>query len=289
MDDFGRIDPSLEEWDEKNYDENGVIDEDLAIYGSLSGIVGPSKMNISPHLLTTAEVSLVGDLESMVERGDLVISFLDISSRDRGAVASYFSSTIMNKEAFSICIISSRNRFKEIKQIEKLNREFLDISMNFHGIVGLSPKVTRIGNYIDIAHMLRHLVEMSFRSGVINLDQADLMVTSRGGSILVMSWGAARPGGNPAASSVKDALSILLCDVDLSTVRKALVNVVGSNDLALEDSLVAAEVLRKRVRDNARIIWGVKIHQDFGDDMEVFLILSTTPMELLLHWYSNQR
>jgi cell division protein FtsZ len=130
---------------------------------------------------------------------------------------------------------------------------------------------------------------MTFRSGVINLDQADLLSTSRGGSALIMTWGAARPGGNPAATSTKDALSNALCDIDLSTVRKALINVTGSSDLALEDSLVASEVLRKRTKDNARIIWGVNILQDLGEDMEVFIILSTTPMELLLHWYSNQK
>jgi cell division protein FtsZ len=113
------------------------------------------------------------------------------------------------------------------------------------------------------------------------------MLTSKGGSILVMTWGAARPGGNRAATSVKDALTKPLCDIDLRSVRKALVNVVGSGDLTLEDSLVASEVLRRRVKDKSHIIWGVSLVEGMEDDMEVFLILSTTPMELLLHWYSS--
>ncbi|MGA1848530.1 MAG: hypothetical protein ACMUHB_04235 [Thermoplasmatota archaeon] len=287
MDDFGKLGPMEDVWDEVPFDEETLIDEDRAIYGSLTGVVRTSGMKSSPHLLRPEEVEQVTEMEASVDKGDLVISFMDISSRDIAPKASYFSTLVMNRDAFSLCFLSSKGSFKDIKEIEKLNREFLDLTMNFHGLVALSPRITRIGNYIDIAHMLRHLVEMNFRSGVINLDQADMLTTSRAGSILVMTWGAARPGGNPAATSVKDALSNQLCDIDLKTVRKALVNVVGSRELTLEDSLVASEVLRKRVRPNARIIWGVNILEDHMEDMEVFLILSTTPMELLLHWYSR--
>jgi hypothetical protein len=287
MEDFGKLGPQEDVWDEAPFDEEMLIDEDRAIYGSLTGVVRTSGTKSSPHLLRPEEVELVTEMETYVDKGDLVISLLDISSREQAPMASYFSSLVMNRDAFSLCFLTSRGIFKDIKEIEKLNREFLDLSMNFHGLVGLSPKITRIGNYIDIAHMLRHLVEMNFRSGVINLDQADMLTTSRAGSILVMTWGAARPGGNPAATSVKDALLNKLCDIDLKTVRKALVNVVGSRELTLEDSLVASEVLRKRVKPNARIIWGVNILENYEEDMEVFLILSTTPMELLLHWYSR--
>jgi len=287
MDDLEIIGPLVEVRDDIPLDEDMMIDEDLTIYGSLTGVVKNPGTKYSPHLLRPEEIELADGMISAVEKGDLVISLIDISSREKAPIASYFSTMVMNKDAFSLCFLTSKGIYRDIKELEKMNREFLDISMNFHGLVGISPKITRTGNYINIAHMLRHLVEMNFRSGVINLDQADMLTTSRAGSVLVMTWGAARPGGNPAATSVKDALANQLCDIDLGTVRKALVNVVGSKDLTLEDSLVASEVLRKRIRHNARIIWGVSILQDHEDDMEVFLILSTTPMELLLHWYSG--
>ncbi|MFW3147054.1 MAG: hypothetical protein ACMUIE_09615 [Thermoplasmatota archaeon] len=288
MDSFRSIGPEEPVWDEIPFGEKELLDEDRAIYSSLSGVRNPSKNQISPHLLKPEDADIVENLEDQVETGDLVLSIVECSSSDKLLMASYFSSRVISKDAFSICFITRKAPFRDVKEVEVLNREFLDLSMKFHGVVGISPRVVRSGNFINIAHMIRHLVEMNFRSGVINLDQADLLITSKGGSVLVMTWGAARPGGDPAATSVKDALTNQLCDLDLSTVRKALVNVVGSQELSLEDSLLASEVLRKRVRKNARIIWGVNIVQDIGEDMEVFLILSTTPMELLLHWYSRQ-
>jgi hypothetical protein len=261
MSDFKTLGPAIQTWNEEELDVEDMIGEEKAIYSSLSGAVDPSKAPVSPHLLRPEEVDAIDDMEEQVSRGDLVLSFLDIASREKAMMAAYFSTLVIAKEAFSLCMLSSNKAFKDFKQLEKLNREFLDLSMSFHGLVGLSKK---------------------------DLDQADLLSTSKGGSALIMTWGAARPGGNPAATSTKDALSNPLCDIDLSTVRKALVNVTGPSDLALEDSLVASEVLRKRTRDNARIIWGVNILQDLSDDMEVFIILSTTPMELLVHWYSWQ-
>lgn len=268
---------------------NEILDEDRLIYSSLSGIPETSRMKISPHLLRKEEVDMVDNMEEEIEKGDLVLSFVSSPFRDGSSLASYFSSRVINREAFSLCFMTRRGGFKDVKEVEFLNRELLDLSMCFHGIVALPRRVVSSGNYIDIAHMIRHLVEMNFNSGVINLDQADLLTTSRAGSILVMTWGAARPAGDPAATSVKDALMNPLCEIDLPSVRKALVNVVGSNELTLQDSLVASEVLKKQIRPNARLIWGVSMVQDIGEDMEVFLILSTTPMELLLHWYSNQR
>ncbi|MBN1540000.1 MAG: hypothetical protein JW939_07635, partial [Candidatus Thermoplasmatota archaeon] len=266
-----------------------VIEEDRALYRTLSGVNNHARRNRAAHLLRSDEVNRVDAMAEEVERGDMVLSLMDFGTRGVFFPVSYFSSRVMAREAFSICLASSRDRFKGFEHVEALNRDILDLSMDLNGIVGLSPQVTGTGNFIDVAHMIRHLAELTFRSGVINLDQADLLTTSKGGSMLVMTWGAARAGGDPAATSTKDALSNPLCDIDLSTVRRSLVNVIGSKDLTLEDSLVASDVLRKRVKHNCRIIWGVNIVEDMVEDMEVFLILATTPIELLTHWYSKQK
>ncbi|MBN1390426.1 MAG: hypothetical protein JXA22_07280 [Candidatus Thermoplasmatota archaeon] len=288
MDDFSMLGPGLLVKGQEDLDEEALLGEDRRIYETLSGIADPLRRNTSAHLLSSGEVDRIDVMSEAVERGDLVLSMIDIGSRERIVHASHFSSRVMSRDAFSLCLVSKMRRFRDFKEVQFLNRELLDLSMGFHGVVCLSPRVTMTGSSIDIAHMIRHLTEMTFRSGVINLDQADLMTTLKGGSMLVMTWGAARPGGDPATTSIKDALSNPLCQIDLSTVRKALVNVAGSSELTLEDSLVASEVLRKRVRPDCRIIWGVSVVEENGEDQEVFLILATTPMELLTHWYSIQ-
>lgn len=243
---------------------------------------------LSPHSVSVQDFDLVQKLLDGINPGDMVISMIDIASVDRILPARFFSGEVLNLGGSSFCIALNKGRFKSIHDLELMNKEYLDLGLQFNGVIALPPKVIKHRRYMDIANLIRHLSKMMFSPGVVNLDHADLLITSRGGTVLTMTWGVAQPGGNGAATSVNDALTNPLCQVDLATVRKALVNVVGGADLSLEDSLVAAEVLKRRIREDARIIWGVTLIDENEEDMEVFLILATTPLELLLHWYSGQ-
>ncbi|MGA1822461.1 MAG: hypothetical protein ACMUIG_08035 [Thermoplasmatota archaeon] len=256
--------------------------KDKANLGNQSGSV------LSPHSVTVRDYDLVQRLLEGINPGDMVISIIDIGSVDRILPARYFSGEVLNLGGSSFCIALNRGRFKSIRDLELMNKEYLDLGLQFNGVIALPPKVIKQHRYMDIANIVRHLAKMMFAPGVVNLDHADLLITSRGGTVLTMTWGVAQPGGNGAATSVNDALTNPLCQVDLATVRKALVNVVGGANLSLEDSLVAAEVLKRRIREDARIIWGVTLIDENEEDMEVFLILATTPLELLLHWYSGR-
>ena len=241
----------------------------------------------SAHQLKDSEVQVLDGLGDLIGRGDMVLIFMDMDRKMGHISAQYLSEMSISQGAFSLGFLIKTGQFKGIREIEDLNRDLISLSGSFNGLTAIPPSVTREGRNVDIAHMIRHLTDMAFTPGIVNLDHADLMLTSKGGALLIMTWGAAIPGGNRATTSVKDALTRSLCDLDLRSVRKALVNVVGSGDLTLEDSLVASEALRKRIRPNANIIWGVSLVDGMEEDMEVFLILATTPMELLLHWYSK--
>lgn len=286
-----------EEWDIITDIDHDTMDSDIEVldgmkegdplFSSLSGKGLGNNHHTSAHQLSDRDVQIMDDVLEMIGRGDMVLLLMDMDRRDGHINGSYLSERAMSAGAFCLGFVMRTGEFRDIKHIEDLNRELLNLSLSFNGLVGIPPRVTREGRNVDLAHLIRHLTEMAFTPGIVNLDHADMMLTSKGGSMLLMTWGAAKPGGNRAATSVKDALTKSLCDIDLGSVRKALVNVVGSGDLTLEDSLLASGVLAKRVRKNAHIVWGVSLVEGLEDDMEVFLILATTPMELLVHWYSS--
>jgi cell division GTPase FtsZ len=285
------------EWETVTDTDHDTLDSDISalegmkegepLFSSLGGPGKGQRIRSTAHQLNDEDIQLMDDLAENIERGDMVLMIMDMDRKIGHACAQYLSERVIGKGSFSLGFVIKTGDFKDIRQIEDMNRELITLSGYFNGLAAVPPRVTKEGRNIDLAHMIRHLTDMAFTPGIVNLDHADLMLTSKGGSILIMTWGAARPGGDRAATSVKDALTRSLCDVDLRSVRKALVNVVGSGDLTLEDSLVASEYLKKRVRSNAHIIWGVSLIDGMEDDMEVFLILATTPMELLLHWYGK--
>ena len=243
---------------------------------------------LSPHSISNQEHDNVERLMEDIGPGDLVLSFIEAGSADPVAPASFFSHQVIERDGFSICYVLNKGRISSYSMLEKLNREYQKLTLHFHGIVAIPPRITNYGRYIDIARSIRHLSEMVFCPGMVNLDHADLSILSRGGNVLVITIGSAQPGGIAAATSVDDALINPMCDIELGNIRKAIVNVVGNEKMTLEDSLVAAEVLKKRIKGDARIIWGVTLGEDHDDEMEVFIILATTPVELLTHWYSME-
>ncbi len=245
------------------------------------------KQASNPFMLSNRDAELLEHLEEPVTTGDLVLFLCDVHCRESHVLAFSLSDRVMAKQALSLCLLFRDDRPLRFDSLEELNKDYLRFNVHFNGVVGLSPLVSRGGIYVELANLVRHLAHFSFRPGLVNLDQADLLVTSKGGTVLVMTYGCERPGGNPAATSAMDALENPLCDVDLTSVRKALVSIIGNDCLSVEDSLVASEVLKKRIRNDARIIWGVTVVHDPEQEMEVFLVLATTPMELLTHWYSR--
>ena len=244
---------------------------------------------ISPILLKEKEMRAVEAMLEGIYEGDLVICLIDSDSGDKVIPLSFFSSTCISRGAFCLCMVSKRGTFRSISSLEEMNRMILDLNRYFHGVVCLSPAVHRERRFLELAHLLRHLSDLVFRPGIVNLDLADLMITSKGGTALTMTWGVAQPGGSASRSSIKNALSNALCDVDLSSVRKAMIHVISNRDLTLFDSLEGTEYLRSRIKDNARMIWGVTLTDEMDEDMEILLILATTPIELLLHWYGRSR
>ncbi len=291
---LGKMDPKVKYSDLKvsrlitpgitNLDVGGSLEDDQGLF---SDSLFKSKRNLSTMLISDEDSRKIDSLLEGLEKSDLVLTLIDADSKEMIIPASIFSHKAIGIGCLSLCIILRKEFFRDIGHVHEVNRTYLELSMGFHGAFAIPPPILNHGEYLLIAHGIRHLTQMMFRSGLVNLDHADLLMISRGGRVLIMTWGSAAPGGDPSATSIDDALTNPMCYVDLTTVKKALVNVVGSGDLKLEDSLVSSEVLKRRIMKDARIIWGVTIDEDPDEDLEVFIVLSTTPLELLLHWYSR--
>jgi len=67
-----------------------------------------------------------------------------------------------------------------------------------------------------------------------------------------------------AMEAVENALTSPLLDIDISTSTKALVNVLGGNDLTLKEAELIVETVASKINDEAHIIWGAMIDDDMG-------------------------
>lgn len=128
------------------------------------------------------------------------------------------------------------------------------------------------------------LTDMLTRSGLVNVDYADLRtILNEGGVSLIGVGDAVGKPKERIEDAVEEALnSPLLGRIDLRDASGALVRVVGGPDMNLEEAAEAAEIITERIRPDARLIWGCSIEPDMGGKVKILLIVTGARSQYVL-------
>ena len=82
-------------------------------------------------------------------------------------------------------------------------------------------------------------------------------------------------GTNRAVIAVENALKSPLLDADLSTAKKALVNVIGGSNLTLREAESIFREVADRINPEAMLKWGARIDEDMKkDSVKVMVVIS---------------
>jgi len=112
-----------------------------------------------------------------------------------------------------------------------------------------------------LSNATKGIVEMVTKPGMVNLDFADLKSVLKDSGYAVIGVGealAAQPN-NRALIGIENTLKSPLLDVDLSTARRALVNIIGGEDLTLREAEMIFQEVASRISDEAMLKWGARI------------------------------
>jgi cell division protein FtsZ len=108
--------------------------------------------------------------------------------------------------------------------------------------------------------------------GVINLDFADVTTVMRGRGVALMGIGMGE-GPDAASKAMREALDYkLLEENSITGAKAALINVTGGSNMPLAQIEDAIGMIESESDDNADIIWGNVIREDFGDRIMVTVI-----------------
>lgn len=108
--------------------------------------------------------------------------------------------------------------------------------------------------------------------GVINLDFADVTTVMKGRGVALMGIGVA-DGPDAASKAMREALDYkLLEENSITGAKAALINVTGGSNMQLGQIEDAIGMIEEESDDNADIIWGNVIRDDFGDRIMVTVI-----------------
>jgi len=79
---------------------------------------------------------------------------------------------------------------------------------------------------------------------------------------------------NRAQEAVEKALTNPLLDVDLTGATGALVNIIGGNDMSLDEARAIISAVGQKLGTDARMIWGAQISPDMEKSIRVMIIIT---------------
>tara|TARA_Y100000310_G_C20655266_1_gene801652 strand:- start:909 stop:2033 length:1125 start_codon:yes stop_codon:yes gene_type:complete len=124
-----------------------------------------------------------------------------------------------------------------------------------------------------LTNAVKGVAELVTKAGLVNLDFADVKAVMSNGGVSLIGMGES-DSQQRAIEAVEKALSNPLLDVDVSNASGALVNIIGGNDLSLDEAKSIIEYIGEKLGPDARLIWGAQISEDMEKSIRVMLIVT---------------
>jgi cell division protein FtsZ len=147
------------------------------------------------------------------------------------------------------------------------NDKLLDLAPNLP-----LPTAFKVADEI-LTSAVKGVTELITSSGLVNLDFADIKAVMANGGVSLIGMGESDTTER-VTEAVDKALNNPLLDVDIKNAQGALVNVIGGNNLALEEYNQAVQLIGDRLSPSAKLISGAKISQDMDKSLKIMVIIT---------------
>lgn len=147
------------------------------------------------------------------------------------------------------------------------NDKLLDLAPNLP-----LPTAFKVADEI-LTGAVKGITELITSSGLVNLDFADVKTIMGGGGVSLIGTGES-DSNNRVVEAVDKALNNPLLDVDIKDAKGALINIIGGNDLSLEEYKEAVQMIGDKLNPDAKIISGARIQQDMENSIKVMVIVT---------------
>ena len=138
-----------------------------------------------------------------------------------------------------------------------------------------------------LTNAVKGISELVTKPGLVNLDFADVKAVMAGAGVALIGMGES-DSQNRAVEAIEKAIENPLLDIDITGATGALINIIGGNDLTLEETKKVIETVSQRLNQDSKIIWGAQISEDMQNTLRVMLIITgVTSPQILGHGEST--
>ncbi|HLC77265.1 MAG TPA: cell division protein FtsZ [archaeon] len=124
-----------------------------------------------------------------------------------------------------------------------------------------------------IATMIKGITETISEPSLVNLDYADVKAIMRAGGVAAIGVGSSE-SPTRARDAVTAALNHPLLDVDYHGATGAMIQVIGGNDMKMEEINAIGEAVQGMLDPSAQVMWGARILPEFNGKIQVITIIT---------------
>ena len=124
-----------------------------------------------------------------------------------------------------------------------------------------------------IATMIKGVTETISQPSLVNLDYADVKTIMHSGGVATIGVGVSDTK-NRAREAIEMALNHPLLDVDYDGATGALIQIIGGDDLTLEEVSLIGETVSKKMNPEATVMWGARVLDEFKGKLQVITIIT---------------
>lgn len=139
-----------------------------------------------------------------------------------------------------------------------------------------------------IATMIKGITETISQPSLVNLDYADVRTIMRSGGVATIGVGES-DSQYRAKEAINKALSHPLLDVDYSGATGALIQVIGGEDMKLEEINVIGETVSQHMDPDATVMWGARVLPEMKGKIQVITIITGVKSPYILGKHEGSR
>jgi cell division protein FtsZ len=124
-----------------------------------------------------------------------------------------------------------------------------------------------------LTNAVKGVAELVTKTGLVNLDFADVKAVMLNGGVSLIGMGES-DSARRAEEAIEKAISNPLLDVDISNGTGALINIIGGNDMSLDEARTIIAYVGERLSPDAKMIWGAQISPEMEKSIRVMIIIT---------------
>lgn len=187
-------------------------------------------------------------------------------------------------DALTIAVVTKPFQFEGSKRMVIANEGISKLKEKVDALITIpnqkvlefsDKKLTLLDAFKEVDSVLtqgvKGLSEIITLPGLINVDFADVKTIMQNSGTAIMGIGLGS-GERRAMQAVKHAMVSPLLEFSIDGARGILFNIVGGENMTMQEVNEAAEAITKAADQNAQIIFGAAIDPTMSDDLKITLI-----------------